>query len=180
SSGRVLDVSGHPCLESLCLASYALVTDYASLMTDYAGLDRPIVLHVPDQEAFEAACGTYGDLCAFPPGAVARSADELADIFATGHWRGSRSDELRAAFRARFCPHDDGHAAERVARRVLFGAAGLPLSVPPRERGPVRSAAAARAGSPPVVVPPRDPAGPASAPGPARRPPALLTAADRG
>ncbi|MFC8985956.1 CDP-glycerol glycerophosphotransferase family protein [Streptomyces sp. NPDC057115] len=180
SSGRVLDVSGHPCVESLCLASDALVTDYASLMTDYAGLDRPIVLHVPDQEAFEAACGTYGDLCAFPPGAVARSADELADIFATGHWRGSRSDELRAAFRARFCPHDDGHAAERVARRVLFGEAGLPVVVPPPERRPVPSAAAARAGSPPVVVPPRDPAGPASAPVPERRPAALLTAADRG
>ena len=28
---------------------------------------------------------------------------------------------LRAAFRARFCPYDDGHAAERVVRRVFLG-----------------------------------------------------------
>jgi hypothetical protein len=30
------------------------------------------------------------------------------DIFATDHWRGSRSTQLRTAFRERFCPYDDG------------------------------------------------------------------------
>ncbi|CAL9520192.1 bifunctional glycosyltransferase/CDP-glycerol:glycerophosphate glycerophosphotransferase [Streptomyces sp. enrichment culture] len=174
ATGRVLDVSGHPHLETLCLASDVLVTDYAPLMADYAGLDRPIVLHVPDREAFEAVRGTVADPCAFPPGAVARSADELADIFATGHWRGSRSDELRAAFRARFCPHDDGHAAERVVRRVLFGEDGLPVVVPPGERRPVPSAAAARAGAPLTTA--SAPVPGADVPGP--RPALLVAAAD--
>ncbi|MFD0070665.1 CDP-glycerol glycerophosphotransferase family protein, partial [Streptomyces sp. NPDC127574] len=105
SDGRLIDVSDHPSVESLCLASDALVTDYSSLMFDYAGLDRPIVVHADDWEAYEAARGTYFDLRAFPPGAVARSEDELIDIFATGHWRGSRSSQLRAAFRERFCPY---------------------------------------------------------------------------
>ena len=116
--------SDHPSVESLCLASDALVTDYSSLMFDYAGLDRPIVLHVDDWEAYEAARGTYFDLRAFPPGAVARSEDELTDIFATGHWRGSRSTQLRSAFRERFCPYDDGRAAERVVRHVVLGEDG--------------------------------------------------------
>ena len=53
-------------------------------MFDYANLDRPIVMHADDWEAYEAARGTYFDLRAFPPGAVARSEDELIDIFATG------------------------------------------------------------------------------------------------
>ncbi|MCX5004224.1 bifunctional glycosyltransferase family 2 protein/CDP-glycerol:glycerophosphate glycerophosphotransferase [Streptomyces sp. NBC_00638] len=144
AGGRVIDVSGHPSIESLCLASDALVTDYSSLMFDYAGLDRPIVVHADDWEAYEAARGTYFDLRAFPPGAVARSEDELIDIFATGHWRGSRSSQLRAAFRERFCPYDDGRAAERVVRRVVLGeTAGLPPFVPFAERHPVPSAAAA-------------------------------------
>ncbi|WP_432055082.1 bifunctional glycosyltransferase/CDP-glycerol:glycerophosphate glycerophosphotransferase [Streptomyces sp. bgisy022] len=176
ATGRVLDVSGHPHVETLCLASDVLVTDYAPLMADYAGLDRPIVLYVPDREAFEATRGTVLDPCTFPPGAVARSADELADVFATGHWRGSRSDELRAAFRARFCPHDDGHAAERVVRRVLFGEDGLPVVVPPGERHPAPSPSAARA--PLTTVPAPAPAGDAAVPEP--RPALLLAAADRG
>ncbi|NDZ84935.1 CDP-glycerol:glycerophosphate glycerophosphotransferase, partial [Streptomyces sp. SID10115] len=119
-------------------ASDALVTDYSSLMFDYANLDRPIVLHADDWEAYEAARGTYFDVRAFPPGAVARSEDELVDIFATGHWAGSRSAQLRRAFRERFCAFDDGRAAERVVRHVVLGErGGLPSVVPLEERHPV-------------------------------------------
>ncbi|WP_267245207.1 bifunctional glycosyltransferase/CDP-glycerol:glycerophosphate glycerophosphotransferase [Streptomyces sp. PR69] len=134
---RVLDVSDHPSVEQLCLASDALLTDYSSLMFDYANLDRPIVLHTGDWEAYEAARGLYFDVRATPPGAVARDEDELIDIFTSGHWQGSRSAQLRAAFRARFCPYDDGLAAERVVRRVfLKETAGLPAVIPLAERRP--------------------------------------------
>ncbi|MGW7468821.1 bifunctional glycosyltransferase/CDP-glycerol:glycerophosphate glycerophosphotransferase [Streptomyces xantholiticus] len=134
---RIIDVSDHPSVESLCLASDALVTDYSSLMFDYAVLDRPIVLHTGDWDAYQAARGTYFDVRECPPGAVARTEDELVDVFATGHWSGSRSARLRAAFRLRFCPYDDGLAAERVVRRVFLGeSAGLPVVVPQEQRTP--------------------------------------------
>ncbi|MFC7016238.1 CDP-glycerol glycerophosphotransferase family protein [Streptomyces viridiviolaceus] len=158
SRGRVLDVSDHTSVESLCLASDALITDYSSLMFDYAGLDRPIVIHAEDQEVFEAVRGTYFDLRSFPPGATAYSEDELIDIFASGHWRGSRSAQLRAAFRERFCPYDDGRAAERVVRRVVLGERDLPPVVPLSERRPAPSAAASLARTPLATVP--QPAGP--------------------
>ncbi|MFF5491910.1 CDP-glycerol glycerophosphotransferase family protein [Streptomyces aquilus] len=162
-SARVLDVTGHRSVESLCLASDALVTDYSSLMFDYAHLDRPIVIHATDDDyaAYEAARGTYFDLRSFPPGAVARSEDELIDIFATGHWRGSRSTQLRSAFRERFCPYDDGRAAERVVRRVVLGETELPPVVPLAERCPAPSAAAQLGHSPLTTVP--RPASPAAA-----------------
>ncbi|AXE86317.1 CDP-glycerol:poly(glycerophosphate) glycerophosphotransferase [Streptomyces sp. Go-475] len=158
--GRVVDVSDHPSVESLCLASDALVTDYSSLMFDYANLDRPIVIHADDWEAYEAARGTYFDLRSFPPGAIARGEDELIDIFATGHWRGSRSAQLRAAFRERFCTYDDGRAAERVVRRVVLGESDLPPVVPLAERRPVPSAAASLVREPLATVP--QPAGSAA------------------
>ncbi|MHC8423244.1 bifunctional glycosyltransferase/CDP-glycerol:glycerophosphate glycerophosphotransferase [Streptomyces sp. NB004] len=155
SAGRVLDVSGHPNVESLCLASDALVTDYASLMFDYAGLDRPIVLHAHEPEAFEAARGTYVDLRSVPPGPVARDEDELIGVFAGGDWQGARSARLRTEFRERFCPHDDGRAAERVVRRVVLGQTRLPPVVPLGDRRPP---AAAVARTPLATVP--QPAGP--------------------
>ncbi|MBC9718179.1 bifunctional glycosyltransferase family 2 protein/CDP-glycerol:glycerophosphate glycerophosphotransferase [Streptomyces sp. TRM66268-LWL] len=142
-SARLVDVSAHPSVESLCLASDALITDYSSLMFDYANLDRPIVIYADDWEAYEAARGTYFDLRAFPPGTVARSEDELIDIFATGHWRGSRSAQLRAAFRERFCAYDDGRAAERLVRHLFLGQTpGLPPVVPLADRRPVPAVAA--------------------------------------
>ncbi|MFG2788872.1 CDP-glycerol glycerophosphotransferase family protein [Streptomyces sp. NPDC048419] len=157
---RIIDVTGHSSIEELCLASDALLTDYAPIMFDYAGLDRPIVIHADDWAAYEAARGTYFDLRSFPPGAVSRNEDELIDIFATGHWRGSRSTQLRTAFRERFCPYDDGRAAERVVRRVVLGETDLPPVIPLAERHPVPSAFAARTRVPQATVP--QPAGPAT------------------
>ncbi|NJP53439.1 bifunctional glycosyltransferase family 2 protein/CDP-glycerol:glycerophosphate glycerophosphotransferase [Streptomyces sp. SBST2-5] len=160
ASGRVLDVSTHPNLASLCLASDALITDYSPLMADYAGLDRPIVLHTPDRETYEEIHGSYLDVTAFPPGAVTYSEDELIDVFTSGHWRGSRSAQLRAAFRARFCPHDDGRVAERVVRRVLSGEIEQPPAIPLPERRPVPSAAALHDRPRLTAVPPQHAAAP--------------------
>ncbi|MGA5649035.1 bifunctional glycosyltransferase/CDP-glycerol:glycerophosphate glycerophosphotransferase [Streptomyces seoulensis] len=131
---RLVDVSGHPDLPSLCLASDALLTDFSPLMFDYAGLDRPVVLHTGDWDTFRAVRGAYLDLLACPPGPLARTEEEVAGVFASGHWRGVRSARLRAAFRARFCPYDDGGAGERVVRHVVLGQP----AVPPGTRGPVR------------------------------------------
>ncbi|MGV9246592.1 bifunctional glycosyltransferase/CDP-glycerol:glycerophosphate glycerophosphotransferase [Streptomyces sp. NPDC003710] len=154
TGGRLIDVSDHPSVEAVCLASDALVTDFSSLMVDYANLDRPIVVYADDWEAYEAVRGTCFDVRAFPPGAVAYSEDELIDIFATGHWCGSRSARLRAAFRERFCPYDDGRAAERIVRRVVLGeSAVLPSVVPLAGRHPVPSAAAGLPAVPLAVVP---------------------------
>ncbi|MGW2595118.1 bifunctional glycosyltransferase/CDP-glycerol:glycerophosphate glycerophosphotransferase [Streptomyces sp. NPDC001515] len=121
----VLDVSDHPRIEELCLAADALITDYSSVMFDYAHLDRPIVVHAPDWETYRTVRGVVFDLLSgLPgdtPGPVATSTEELARIFRDGEWNGPESRELLAAFRARFCPYGDGRAAERVVRRVLLG-----------------------------------------------------------
>jgi CDP-glycerol glycerophosphotransferase len=119
--GRVLDVSDHPSVEELCLAADVLVTDYSSIMFDYAVLDRPIVIHAPDWEEYRRLRGTYFDLLAEPPGVVARTDDELVAAFRSGAAWGEEAAGLRAAFREKFCSLEDGHAAERVVRRVWLG-----------------------------------------------------------
>ncbi|MFF4337748.1 MULTISPECIES: bifunctional glycosyltransferase/CDP-glycerol:glycerophosphate glycerophosphotransferase [Streptomyces] len=120
---RIVDVTAHPVVEELFLAADALITDYSSLMFDYACLDRPIIAYVPDWEAYRAARGTYVDLLSGrpgdTPGAVATTEDELVGVLRGGAWRSPEADALRAAFRDRFCPYDDGHAAERVVRRIF-------------------------------------------------------------
>jgi CDP-glycerol glycerophosphotransferase (TagB/SpsB family) len=180
---RVLDVSGHPSVEELCLASDGLITDYSPLMFDYAGLDRPIVIHAADWATYRATRGTYFDITAQPPGLVAHGHDDLTDILATGAWRGPRSAELRTAFRERFCPYDDGHAAERVVRRVFLREdGGLPPVVPFHDRRPAPAAVRVATGAyphpdpcpashpaPPDAVAPWAVAGAAREPGAAAR-----------
>ncbi|MFB6676290.1 CDP-glycerol:glycerophosphate glycerophosphotransferase [Streptomyces sp. NPDC056390] len=137
-SGRVIDVSTYDPVEDLCLAADALVTDYSSIMFDYANLDRPIVVYADDWEMYAKTRGVYFDLIAEAPGPVARTQDELTEILTSGTWRDEASGKARAAFRRRFCEFDDGNAAERVVRRVFLGEsdASLPPVIPVDERIP--------------------------------------------
>ncbi|MFR9790906.1 CDP-glycerol glycerophosphotransferase family protein [Streptomyces sp. MB22_4] len=118
--GIVIDATDEPGLADVLLAADALITDYSSVMFDYANLDRPIVIHADDWEVYRGTRGVYFDLTAEPPGHVTRSYRELARLFASGRWRDSESARLRAAFRSRYCEFEDGRAAERVVRTLLL------------------------------------------------------------
>ncbi|WP_129308844.1 bifunctional glycosyltransferase family 2 protein/CDP-glycerol:glycerophosphate glycerophosphotransferase [Streptomyces sp. L2] len=131
--GIVVDATDEPHAEEVMLASDALVTDYSSIMFDYADLDRPVVVHADDWEAYTASRGTYLDITAEAPGHVSRSYRELAWLFTSGSWRDEESARLRADFRTRFCAYDDGRAAERVVRTLLLGE---PMESPPHVRIP--------------------------------------------
>ncbi|MFF7162535.1 CDP-glycerol glycerophosphotransferase family protein [Streptomyces sp. NPDC008086] len=137
-TGRVIDVSAYDPVEDLCLAADALVTDYSSIMFDYANLDRPIVVYADDWETYRSTRGVYFDLTAEPPGQVARTQPELTEILTTTAWRDEGATKARAAFRRRFCEYDDGHAAERVVRRVFLDERedALPPVTPLEERTP--------------------------------------------
>ncbi|MDH6125560.1 bifunctional glycosyltransferase/CDP-glycerol:glycerophosphate glycerophosphotransferase [Kitasatospora sp. GP82] len=114
-AARIVDVSAHPTVEDLCLAADALVTDYSSLMFDYAVLDRPMVVFAPDWAEYCRVRGVYFDLLTAPPGAVTTDTAQVADALLAGDPEAA----ARAAFRERFCPWDDGRAAERVVRRIF-------------------------------------------------------------
>lgn len=129
SGGRIIDVTAHPSVEEVCLAADALITDYSSLMFDYAHLDRPLVILADDWEVFRETRGVCFDLPAAPPGHVARTERELAELFRDGSYADVEADALRAVFRERFCQFDDGRAAERVVRRVFLGE--RPEALPP-------------------------------------------------
>jgi CDP-glycerol glycerophosphotransferase len=116
-AGRLIDVSGHPSIEDLSIAADVLVTDYSSIMFDYAVLDRPIVIHAPDWEEYRDRRGVYFDLMEERPGPATRSEAELVEVLLSGE----DAPRERAHFRARFCYLEDGHAAERVIRRVFLG-----------------------------------------------------------
>ncbi|MGA5323545.1 CDP-glycerol glycerophosphotransferase family protein [Streptomyces seoulensis] len=137
-TGRIIDVSTYDPVEELCLAADVLVTDYSSIMFDYANLDRPIVVHADDWETYRTTRGVYFDLMAEAPGRVARTQEELTEILTSGAWRDETAAKARTAFRRRFCEFDDGRAAERVVRRVFLGEPeeALPPVLPLEERIP--------------------------------------------
>ncbi|MGK5550551.1 CDP-glycerol glycerophosphotransferase family protein [Actinomadura kijaniata] len=115
--GFVIDVSAYPDIADLYLAADLLVTDYSSAMFDFAVTGKPIFCYAYDLERYrDRVRGFYFDLEAEAPGPVVRTTGDLVEAIreddGTAHPR-------YAAFREKFCPFDDGHAAARVVDRLL-------------------------------------------------------------
>ena len=116
----IVNVSKYPDAQDLLLIADALVTDYSSIMFDYAQRGRPIISFVYDLEHYrDDLRGFYVDLEEIAPGPVVRTSDEVIDAVA-------RLDELEveyadrlAAFRERFGGLEDGHASDRVIDAVF-------------------------------------------------------------
>jgi CDP-glycerol glycerophosphotransferase (TagB/SpsB family)/GT2 family glycosyltransferase len=117
---RVIDVSAYEDVNDLYLASDLLITDYSSSMFDYALLRRPIVLYIPDLERYTRKRGLEFDLRQHRPGPLARTPSDLAAVLVDREYLTATEMEAADRFRERFCKFDDGHAAERVVRRLFL------------------------------------------------------------
>jgi CDP-glycerol glycerophosphotransferase len=121
---NVIDVTGYPDVSDLFLAADVLVTDYSSVMFDFSVTGKPIFFYTPDLEHYRKQLrGFYFDLIEVAPGPVVETPEELVSLI-------RRRDVVHAeyaskydAWRERFNPRDDGHAAERVVVRLLASGA---------------------------------------------------------
>jgi CDP-glycerol glycerophosphotransferase len=118
--GNVIDVTHYPDITELYLIADAVITDYSSVMFDFAVTGRPLLFFTPDLEYYESELrGTYFSLADEAPGPLLRTSDEVIDALRdldriTGAYAGAY-----AAFSHRYCPMDDGRAAARVVDRIL-------------------------------------------------------------
>jgi CDP-glycerol glycerophosphotransferase len=118
--GFVRDVSSYPDGTELMLAADVLVTDYSSMMVDFANTGRPMLFHTYDLDAYrEEIRGFYLDFVATVPGPLLSTTDELAEALLDIDGTHAAYAERYAAFRETFCELDDGGAAARVVDRTI-------------------------------------------------------------
>ncbi|NEB76221.1 CDP-glycerol:glycerophosphate glycerophosphotransferase, partial [Streptomyces sp. SID14478] len=120
TSEFVRDVSRHPDAAELLLIADVLVTDYSSMMFDFAQTGRPMLFHTYDLDHYrDTLRGFYFDFSAQAPGPLLRTSDEVIaalldpDAAVAGH------REAYGRFREAFCDLDDGSAAAQVADAML-------------------------------------------------------------
>ena len=116
----VYDVSTYPEIMDLFLITDVLITDYSSLMFDFANTGRPMLFFTYDMAEYrDNLRGFYFDFEATAPGPLLATSDEvieaLADVDAVAAGHADRYE----AFVDQFCPLDDGKAAARVVDRAL-------------------------------------------------------------
>ena len=112
---RLIDATAYPDMQELLCAAELLITDYSSVMFDFALTGRPVVRYAPDLAAYAADRSFYFAPDALPFPAAEDSAGLCGRI--SGLPDGDNPDWRRFTEENGFC--EDGKASERCAKIIL-------------------------------------------------------------
>ena len=116
------DVSKHHDITELLLLADVLVTDYSSVMFDFAVTGKPIVLFTYDLASYrDDLRGFYFDLERGAPGPMPATSDEVIEALRSLDRVTAEHADAYGRFRARFCDLDDGEAGRRAIEALPLG-----------------------------------------------------------
>jgi CDP-glycerol glycerophosphotransferase len=116
----VKDVSDFPDVQRLLLISDVLISDYSTLMFDYANTGRPMIFYTYDLEHYrDVLRGFYFDFENEAPGPLVHTEGQLFDAVLRADEFADAYSEAYRKFQDRFCRWDDGRASERVVDAIL-------------------------------------------------------------
>ncbi|MEP6651495.1 MAG: CDP-glycerol glycerophosphotransferase family protein, partial [Lapillicoccus sp.] len=116
---NIIDVTPHPDINDLILASDAAVLDYSSLRFDYGITDKPMIFLVPDLEKYDAVRGGVIPYGPTAPGPHVASTREVVTLLRDLKGLTKRTSAARAQFRRDYVELDDGRAASRLVDAVF-------------------------------------------------------------
>ena len=116
SNEEYVDCSDYPSEQELMLLSDILITDYSSIMIEYAILDRPIMFFVYDLDNYlKTERGFYYDFKKTVPGKLVYSSDELINAIKDNDFD---KDKISGFTKTQF-DVIDGKSSERVVDFLL-------------------------------------------------------------
>ena len=118
--GFAFDASSYNDISELYLISDILITDYSSVFFDYGNLKRPVLFFTYDLEKYrDMLRGFYLDIEKDVPGPLLYTSDEVIDAIENIDKINEKYKQRYEEFYERFCSVDDGHASERICKKVF-------------------------------------------------------------
>lgn len=114
---RLIDVAAFPDTNDLLLISDVLVTDYSSIIYEYALLRRPMIFYAYDLGSYSATRGMHRDYLDVAPGPIATTFDEFLELIAQPDLRTDKTEEF---VRENF-DYVDTHNSDRVIDWLILG-----------------------------------------------------------
>lgn len=115
----VFNVSNYSDIQELLLVTDLLITDYSSVMFDFANTKRPILYYTYDFEQYrDELRGFYMDFEAEAPGPFLRTTEEIIEAIKQIGDVTEKYTERYDNFYNKYCQLEDGKAASRVIDRL--------------------------------------------------------------
>ena len=114
---RIYDFSNYNKLNTLLICCYILITDYSSIIYEYAITRKPMIFFSYDLDEFEKfGRGFYGDYISIVPGPIAFKTDEIIKIIS----REDNSDIYNIdKFLSTYLENCDGNSRERLYQLLM-------------------------------------------------------------
>ncbi|SLM84914.1 MULTISPECIES: bifunctional glycosyltransferase family 2 protein/CDP-glycerol:glycerophosphate glycerophosphotransferase [Vagococcus] len=120
-SDFAINVCDYPDAQDLLLITDILISDYSSIMFDYANLNKPIILFTYDLEYYrDILRGMYTDLEEDAPGKLCRTSEEVIQSIENISSYEKDYEPKLSAFRDKFNEFETGKASKKIVEK-LFG-----------------------------------------------------------
>jgi CDP-glycerol glycerophosphotransferase len=120
--GFARNVTAYPDITDLFTIADVVITDYSSVMFDFAVTGRPMLFFTYDLAAYrDKLRGFYFDFEAEAPGPLLATSEEVLAALADVDGVAASYRDSYQAFAAKYCPLDDGKAGARVCDRLFQG-----------------------------------------------------------
>ena len=114
---KLIDGSKYPDPQDLIVLSDLMITDYSTIMIDFAIMRKPILLYVPDHDEYRNRDRGLRPIYDILPFVKCRTDKELTEAVASFD-EVEYQKKLDAFFRDDYICFEDGHASERVVERI--------------------------------------------------------------
>ena len=114
-SDQIIDMTDYPDINDLMQISDILVTDYSSVIFEFALLKKPIIFLVNDLTSYKEERDFYFPYESFVPGPIVSSFNEVIAWVKQGQFESEKIEE----FARQFFTYQDGQATKRIVDHLL-------------------------------------------------------------
>lgn len=115
----IFDVGHYSNIEDLFAITDILITDYSSIMFDYALTGKPMVFHTYDLDDYDDLRGSYFDIRTEAPGAITTNDDELLTAIRAISSGELLNKERVDRFKEKYLTFENDKSSEKIFNEVF-------------------------------------------------------------
>ncbi|MGI1805934.1 CDP-glycerol glycerophosphotransferase family protein [Exiguobacterium sp. TDN 0502] len=113
---QIINMTDYPDINDLMQLADILITDYSSVIFEFALLQKPMIFLVNDLQSYKAERDFYFPYEAFVPGPIVSTFEDVIDWIKAGQFDTQKIE----TFANRFFTYQDGEATKRIVDHILY------------------------------------------------------------
>lgn len=114
-SDKIIDLSRLEKIEDLLILSDVLISDYSSLVFEFALMEKPIIFYAYDLEEYINERDFYYDYNTFVPGEIVKKTEDVIKVIKSNNYN---MDKIKS-FKEMFFDEFDGNASKRFIKQFI-------------------------------------------------------------